>query len=127
MTIKPIRTAADHARALREIERLWTAKRGTADADRREVLVTLVNSYEDSRYPMPPPEPLEAIRFRLEQQGLDIKALVGVIGSRTRVYEVMRGDRPLSLRMIRRLHEKFNIPAEILIQPVARGSSSEAA
>ena len=127
MTIKPIRTADDHARALREIERLWTAKRGTADADRREVLVTLVNSYEDSRYPMPPPEPLEAIRFRLEQQGLDIKALVGVIGSRTRVYEVMRGDRPLSLRMIRRLHEKFNIPAEILIQPVARGPSSEAA
>ena len=127
MTIKPIRTADDHARALREIERLWTAKRGTADADRREVLVTLVNSYEDSRYPMPPPEPLEAIRFRLEQLGLDIKALVGVIGSRTRVYEVMRGDRPLSLRMIRRLHEKFNIPAEILIQPVARGPSSEAA
>ena len=76
MTIKPIRTDADHDKALREIERLWNAKRGTAEADRKEVLVTLVQAYEDSRYPMAPPDPLDAIRFRLEQLGLDVKALV---------------------------------------------------
>jgi HTH-type transcriptional regulator/antitoxin HigA len=71
---------------------------------------------------MDPPAPLDAIRFRLEQQGLSTKALIGVIGSRTRVYEVLRGSRPLSLAMIRRLHERFGIPADVLIRPAARRS-----
>ena len=89
--------------------------------------MTLVEAYEKVHYPIAPPDPLDAIRFRLEQLGLDLKALVGVIGSRSRVYEVMRGDRPLSLSMIRRLHEKFQIPAEVLIRPSRGRSGTRAA
>ena len=100
--------------------------RGTADGDRLEVLITLVEDYERRRYPMDPPDPIAAIRFRLEQQGLDQRALIGVIGSRTRVYEVLRGDRPLTLAMIRRLHERFGIPAEVLIRPAGRRSKRAA-
>lgn len=118
--IKPIRTQREHQAALREIERLWGAGRGTPAGDRLEILVTLVEAHENAHFPIDLPDPLDAIRFRLEQQGLDLRALIGVIGSRTRVYEVMRGDRSLSLRMIRRLHEKFGIPAEVLIRPVSR-------
>jgi HTH-type transcriptional regulator / antitoxin HigA len=118
MEIKPIRTKADYERALREIERLWGAKDGTPDGDRLDVLATLVEAYEHKHFPIDPPDPIEAIRFRLEQRGLDPRALVGVIGGRSRVYEVMQRKRPLSLHMIRRLHERFGIPAEVLIRPV---------
>jgi len=118
MEIKPIRTERDYERALREVERLMDAKPGTAEDDRLDVLATLVDAYESEHFPMDPPDPIEAIRFRLEQQGLDPSALVGVIGGRSRVYEVMNGKRALSLEMIRRLHERFGIPAEILIRPV---------
>jgi HTH-type transcriptional regulator / antitoxin HigA len=117
MEIKPIRNNADHERALREIQRLWGAKEGTAEGDKLDVLVTLVDAYESEHFPIDPPDPIEAIRFRLEQQGLDTSALVGVIGGRSRVYEVMKGKRALSLEMIRRLHERFGIPAEVLIRP----------
>jgi HTH-type transcriptional regulator / antitoxin HigA len=118
MEIKPIRTNADHEKALLEIQRLWDAKEGTSDGDRLDVLVTLVDAYENEHFPIDPPDPIEAIRFRLEQQGLDTSALVGVIGGRSRVYEVMNGKRALSLAMIRRIHERFGIPAEVLIGPV---------
>lgn len=118
MEIKPIRTKLDYERSLREIERLWGAKEGTAEGDRLDVLATLVDAYEQKQFPIDAPEPIEAIRFRLEQQGLDERALVGVIGGRSRVYEVMRRKRPLSLDMIRRLHERFGIPAEVLIRPI---------
>jgi len=118
MEIKPIRTNADHERALREIQRLWGAKEGTADGDRLDVLATLVDAYEQKHFPIDAPEPIEAIRFRLEQQGLDERALVGVIGGRSRVYEVMQRKRPLSLDMIRRLNERFEIPAEVLIRRI---------
>ena len=118
MLIKPIKTEADHAAALREIERLWGADEGTPEGDRLEVLTTLVEAYEQAHFPMDAPDPIEAIKFRLEQQGADKKALVGVIGNRTRVYEVLRRDRPLSLSMIRRLNQTLNIPAEVLIRPV---------
>jgi len=112
---------------LREIERLWGARERTPEGDRLEVLMTLVDAYERLHYPIDPPDPIEAIRFRLEQQGLDHRALIGVIGARTRVYEVLRGDRSLSLSMIRRLHERFQIPAEVLIRPVARKRRHRAA
>jgi HTH-type transcriptional regulator / antitoxin HigA len=115
MQIKPIRSDNDLAAALVEIERLWGAKRGSPDGDKLDVLVTLVEAYERERFPVDRPDPIEAIRFRLEQQGKDLRSLVGVIGQRSRVYEVMRGDRPLSLAMIRRLNEKLGIPAEVLI------------
>ena len=127
MEIKPIRSHADHERALLEIQRLWGAKEGTAEGDRLDVLVTLVDAYENEHFPMDPPDPIEAIRFRLEQQGLDTSALVGVIGGRSRVYEVMNGKRSLSLEMIRRLHERFGIPAEVLIRPVRVKRSRRAA
>ena len=116
MRIKPIRNEKDHSEALSQIERLWDATEGTPESDRLEVLVTLVESYERTHFPIDVPDPLAAIRFRLEQQGKDAKSLVGVIGSRTRVHEVLRGDRSLTLPMIRRLHKHLRIPAEVLIR-----------
>ena len=118
MEIKPIRNEADHEEALREIEGLWGAKQGTPQGDLLDVLTTLVEAYEREHFPMDVPDPIEAIRFRLEQQGLDHRALVGVIGGRSHVYEVMHRKRALSLEMIRRLNERFGIPAEVLIRPV---------
>ncbi len=127
MQLKPIKTDADHEAALVEIERLWDAEEGTADGDRLEILTTLVEAYEESHFPMDMPDPIEAIKFRLEQQGEDRKALIGIIGSRTRVHEVLRGDRALSLTMIRQLNEKLKIPAEILIRPVRIRKRKQAA
>jgi HTH-type transcriptional regulator / antitoxin HigA len=118
MQLKPIKTEADHQAALREIERLWGAEEGTPEGDRLDVLATLVDAYEETHFPIDVPDPIGAIKFRLEQQGEDKKALVGIIGNRTRVYEVLRRDRTLSLAMIRRLHAQFHIPAEVLIRPI---------
>jgi HTH-type transcriptional regulator/antitoxin HigA len=118
MHLKPIKTKADYEAALREIERLWGADEGTAEGDRLEVLTTLVEAYEEAHFPMDLPDPIEAIKFRLEQQGEGQKSLVGIIGNRTGVYESLRRDRPLSLAMIRRLNKHLRIPAEILIRPV---------
>jgi len=120
MLIKPIKTEANHAAALREIERLWGAKKVTPEGDRLEVLTTLVEAYEQAHFPIDAPDPIEAIKFRLEQQGADRKSLIGVIGNRTRVYEVLRRDRSLSLAMIRRLNQTLNIPAEVLIRPIRK-------
>ena len=117
MEIKPIRTRVDYKRTLREIERLWGSRERTPQGDRLDVLATLVEVYEQKHFPIDPADPIEAIRFRLEQQGLDSRALVGVIGGRSRVYEVMQRKRALSLEMIRRLHQRFGIPAEVLIRP----------
>jgi HTH-type transcriptional regulator/antitoxin HigA len=122
MEIKPIRTEADYEAAIRHIETLWGAAQGTPEGNELDVLTTLVESYESEHYPVDLPDPIEAIKFRLEQQGKDYRALVGVIGQRTRVYEVMRGARPLSLNMIRKLHRKLQIPAEVLIQPVRKAA-----
>ncbi len=127
MEIKPIRTELDYERTLREVERLMDAKPGTAEEDRLDVLATLVEAYESKHFPIDPPDPIEAIRFRLEQQGLDPSALVGVIGGRSRVYEVMQRKRALSLAMIRRLHERFGIPVEVLIRPIRGGRRRSAA
>jgi HTH-type transcriptional regulator/antitoxin HigA len=127
MQLKPIKTEADHEAALREIERLWGAQEGTAESDRLEILTTLVEVYEEAHFPMDMPDPIDAIKFRLEQQGEDKKALIGIIGNRTRVYEVLRGDRALSLTMIRQLNQHLNIPAEILIRPVRIRKKNQAA
>jgi HTH-type transcriptional regulator/antitoxin HigA len=117
MQVKPIRNKQDHDDALRRIEKLWGATQGTEDGDLLDVLVTLVEVYEREYFPIDLPDPIEAIKFRLEQKGNDYRALVGIIGQRTRVYEVMRRDRPLSLTMIRNLNTKLRIPAEVLIHP----------
>ena len=111
MVIKPIKTDADHTAALREIERLWGAGEGTANGDRLDVLTTLVEAYEQAHFPILAPDPIDAIKFRLEQQGADQSALIGVLGSRARGYEVFRRDRALSLSMIRRLNQSLKIPA----------------
>jgi len=118
MHLKPIKTEADYEAALRKIERLWGAGEGTPEGDRLEILATLVEAYEGAHFPMDPPDPIEAIKFRLEQQGEDQRTLIGIIGNRTRVYEILRRDRPLSLAMIRSLNKHLRIPAEILIRPV---------
>lgn len=117
MEVKPIKSESDYDRALRRVEELWGSPQGSSEGDELEVLVTLVEAYERDHYPVDLPDPVEAIKFRLEQEGKGLGALIGVIGQRTRVYEVMRGDRPLSLNMIRKLHEELQIPAEVLIQP----------
>jgi HTH-type transcriptional regulator/antitoxin HigA len=120
MDIKPIRSEADYERALRRVEKLWDSPEGSARSDELDILATLIEAYERRHYPIDLPSPIEAIKFRLEQQGKDTRALIGVIGQRTRVYEVMQGKRPLSLNMIRNLHQKFGIPAEVLIRPARR-------
>lgn len=115
--IKPIRSEADYEAALGEIERLWGARSGTPEGDRLDVLATLIDAYESEHYPMDPPGPVEAIKFRMEQQGLTRKNLEGILGTRTRVAEVLNRRRALSINMIRRLHERLRISAEVLIRP----------
>ena len=116
MEIAPIKTERDRKRALREIESLMTAKRNTPEGDRLDVLVTLVEAWEARHYPLDLPDPVAAIRYHMEQKGLTPKDLVPYIGSRSRVYEVLNRKRPLSLRMIWRLHRGLGIPAESLIK-----------
>src|ERR1700693_1880154 len=120
MEIRPIKTESDYAAAPRRIEAVWGATPGTSESDELEILVTLAEAYERQHYPIDLPDPVEAIKFRLEQEGKDYRALIGVIGQRTRVYEVMRRARPLSLNMIRKLHSQLEIPAEVLIQPTRK-------
>jgi HTH-type transcriptional regulator/antitoxin HigA len=119
--VKPIRTQRDYEAALAELERLWGARSGTAKGDRLDVLATLIDAYETIHYPMDPPDPVEAIKFRMEQQGLTRKDLEPLIGTRTRVAEVLNRKRNLSISMIRRLHKTLGISAEVLIKP-SRGS-----
>jgi HTH-type transcriptional regulator/antitoxin HigA len=114
--LKPIRSAADHEEALAELERLWGAESGTKEGDRLDVLATLIDAYEEDHDPIDPPDPIEAIKFRMEQQGLTRKDLMPLIGTRTRVAEVLNRKRSLSIGMIRRLHEGLGIAAEILIR-----------
>jgi HTH-type transcriptional regulator / antitoxin HigA len=122
--LKPIRTKADYEKALAEIERLWGAKSGTRDGDRLDVLATLIDAYETAHYPIDPPDPIEAIRFRMEQQGLTRKDLEPLIGTRTRVAEVLNRKRNLSISMIRRLHKHLGISADVLIRPSQRSRAA---
>jgi len=115
--LKPIRTEADYEKALAKLARLWGAKLGTPKGDRLDVLATLIDAYEEEQYPMDPPDPIEAIRFRMEQQGLRRKDLEPIIGTRTRVAEVLNRKRSLSIGMIRRLHGTLGISADVLIRP----------
>ena len=122
--VKPIRTEKDYDAALKEVERLWGAKSGTPEGDRLDVLATLIEVYEDEHYPMEPPDPIEAIKFRMEQQGLTRKDLEPLIGTRTRVAEVLNRKRGLSIEMIRRLHKVLGISADILIRPSRRDKAA---
>ena len=116
MNISPIKTQRDYRRALKDIEGLMAAKRGTPDGDRLDVLVTLVEAWEAKHYPLDLPDPIEAIKYHLDQSGLAPRDLIPFIGSRNRVYEVLNRKRPLTLKMIWRLHDGLGIPAESLIK-----------
>jgi len=122
--LKPVRTKADYEKALSDAEHLWGAKSGTPAGDRLDVLATLIDAYEAEHYPMDPPDPVEAIKFRMEQLGLSRKDLEPFIGTRTRVAEVLNRKRSLSIGMIRRLHKHLGISADVLIQPSQKGKAA---
>jgi len=121
MDIRPIKTKADYEWALAEIERIFEARPGTPDGDRLDVLTTLVEAYEDAHFPIPVPDPVEAIGYWMESRGLTRRDLEPYIGTRARVSEVLNRKRPLTLNMIRRLNVGLGIPVDVLIQPVAIG------
>ncbi len=116
--LKPILTAEDHAEAMKEFGRLWGAKEGTPEANLLSILSVLIEKYDDEHFAMSVPDPIDAILFRMEQQGLTRKDLEPMIGPRNRVSEVLNRKRNLSIDMIRSLHEKLGISAEVLIQPM---------
>ena len=118
MDIKPIRTEADFKASLKEISALMESdpEPGTADGDRLDILATLVEAYENRHFPMDLPDPVEAILFRMDQQGLKPKDLEPMIGQRNRVYEILNRKRPLTMAMVWRLHKGLGIPAESLIR-----------
>ena len=120
MKIKPIRTRTDYRQAMKEIETLMNAQAGTPEGERLDVLATLVEAYERKHFPMDLPDPVEAIKFRMEQSGLAPRDLVPMIGQLNRVYEVLNRTRPLTLKMVWRLHRELGIPAESLIKPDER-------
>ena len=116
--IKPIKTDADYRATLREIDGLMSARLNTPEGDRLDVLVTLVEAYEARHFPIDLPDPVEAIKFRMEQAGLTVKDLEPFIGRSNRVYEILNRKRPLTLAMIWKLNQGLGIPAESLIKPI---------
>jgi HTH-type transcriptional regulator/antitoxin HigA len=115
MDIKPVKTEADYESALAEIDSLWGPEPDTPEGDRLDVLMALVEVYEAQHHPVTPPDPVAAILFRMEQQGLTRKDLEPILGSRARVSEILNHKRALSLDMIRKLHNKLHIPLESLV------------
>ena len=122
MNIKPIKSERAYKRTLREIEKLWTAKPRSSAHEKLDVLVTLVEAYERQHHEIAPPDPIEAIRFRMEQLGMSRKDLERYIGGRARVAEVLNRKRRLSLPMIRKLHHGLGIPADVLINDPMRAT-----
>jgi len=119
MNIKPIKTDIDYHAALKEVESLMTTEPNTPEGEKLDILVTLIEAYEHKHFPLDLPDPVEAIKFEMEQKGLTVKDLEPMIGKSNRVYEVLNRKRALTLRMIQKLHHELGIPAESLInQPV---------
>lgn len=115
MTIKPIKTKKDYEAALKKIDRLFDSKPNTPNGDLLDVLVTLVEAYEQKHFTIGPPNPLEAIKFRMEQLGIKQSDLAEAMGGKNRVSEILSGKRELTVKMMRELHNKFNVPAESLL------------
>jgi HTH-type transcriptional regulator/antitoxin HigA len=115
MKIKVIKTEREHKAALKAIESLWDARPGTAQGDTLELLAALVESYEEKKHAILPPDPIAAIKFRMEQEGLENADLAKILGGRNRASEILHRKRGLSLEMIRNLHRKLHIPAESLL------------
>ena len=116
MNIHPIKTEKDHEKAIERLEQIFDAKQGTKEGDELEILSILIEKYEDKYYPIDLPDPIEAIKFRMEQLGLKQNDLTEVIGFKSRVSEILNKKRKLTLEMIRRLNEYLSIPTNVLIQ-----------
>lgn len=116
MNIKPIRTKKDYEQALARLEEIFDAKKGTSEGDELEVLGMLIEKYENEKFPINFPDPVEAIKFRMEQLGYNQTDLANIVGLKSRASEILNRKRKLSLEMIRQLHDKLNIPTEVLIQ-----------
>ena len=116
MVIKPIKTKKDYQQALSRLEIIFDSKKGSANADELEILSMLIDNYENEHFPVGFPDPVEAIKFRMEQLGYNQSDLVNVIGLKSRASEILNKKRKLSLEMIRQIHERLNIPIEVLIQ-----------
>ena len=121
--LKPVRTKQDYEKALGQIEALWGAKSGTPKGDQLDILATLIEAYEIRHFPIDLPDPIEAIKFRMEQQGLSNKDLTHLIGTRGRISEILNRKRGLSIEMIRKLHAELEIPAEVLIGAGINGAA----
>ncbi len=117
MTLKPIKTEKDYEQALQRLEAIFDAKPNTPEGDELEILGILIDEYEQTHFPIDMPDPIEAIKFRMEQMDYNQNDLAKVIGLKSRASEVLNRKRKLSLSMIRNLHSKMNIPTEVLIQP----------
>lgn len=115
MDVRPIRTDADHALALKEISRLWGAKSGSRDGDKLDVLVTLVEAYENARWPIEAPDPIEAIKAHMEMTGRSQTDLADLLGSRSRASEVLARRRALTLPMIAKISAAWHLPADLLV------------
>ena len=124
MNIKTLKTKADYRAALKEIGNLMGARTNTAAGERLDLLVTLVEAYEARHHALDLPDPVEAIKFHMEQKGLSPKDLEPMIGRLNRVYEILARKRPLTLKMIWRLHNDLGIPAESLIRPTVRSDAA---
>ena len=116
MNIKPIRTKKDYEQALERLEVIFDAKKGTDKGDELEILGMLIENYENEKFPIDFPDPVEAIKFRMEQLGYNQTDLANVVGLKSRASEILSRKRKLSLEMIRQLHDRLNIPTEVLIQ-----------
>lgn len=116
MTIKPIRNTRDYHKALKRLEIIFDSKKGTSEGDEVEILGMLIEQYENTYFPIDNPDPIEAIKFRMEQMGYDQSDLAEVVGLKSRASEILNRKRKLSLEMIRQIHERLNIPTEVLIQ-----------
>jgi HTH-type transcriptional regulator/antitoxin HigA len=119
MDIRPIRSDADHAAALAEIERLWGAEPGTPEGDRLDVLATLADAYEADRWPVEAGDAVDALRYAIDEMGRSQTDLARILGSRSRASEILNRKRPLTVEMIHAIHREWGIPAEALIRPVA--------
>lgn len=116
MNIKPIKTKKDYEQAMLRLENLFDAKKGTPKGDELEILSLLIEKYEDEKFPIDLPDPIEAIKFRMEQSGLTQTDLADIVGQKSRASEILNRKRKLSLDMIRQLHKKWHIPTEVLVQ-----------
>jgi len=115
MDIRPIKTEQDYISAIERIEELWGSKKDTAAGDELDLLVTIVESYEMKHFPIAPPDPIDAIKFRMEQMGMSKEDMVKYLGSQSRVSEILNRKRKLTLKMVKSLYKGLKIPAEILL------------